>query len=184
MNPRLVILTLLLLLAAFAPARATQYFTLEAARALMFPGADTFEYHVVKFTGEQKAAIEKTCGERLKNLGNRVWVARRAGELLGLFVLDHVLGKHELIDYAVALTPDGRVKQVEVLNYRESHGHEIRRDSWRRQFAGKDATAPLRLNQDIDNLSGATISCRNVADGIKRVLASFEPAFRSLLTVK
>jgi Na+-translocating ferredoxin:NAD+ oxidoreductase RnfG subunit len=85
-----------------------------------------------------------------------------------------VLGKHEIIDYTVALTPEGKVLAIEILEYRESYGYEIRGAKWRQQFVGKGAANSLRLNKDIYNISGATMSCRHVTEGIRRVLATFD----------
>ena len=96
----------------------------------------------------------------------------------GHFVVDEVLGKHEFITYAVGLNPDGTVRQIEIMDYRESYGHQIRDAEWRRQFSGKSAAAPLKLERDIRNISGATLSCRHITDGIKRVLATHDIALR------
>ncbi len=85
-----------------------------------------------------------------------------------------MLGKHELITYAVALDAQGRVRGIEVLEYRESHGGQVRDAKWRAQFAGKSVADPLQLDRDIRNISGATLSCRHVTDGVKRVLAMYE----------
>jgi Na+-translocating ferredoxin:NAD+ oxidoreductase RnfG subunit len=92
-----------------------------------------------------------------------------------------VLGKHEAIEYAVAVSPEGTALQVEILEYREHYGGEIRNAKWRDQFKGKTAGAKLKLNDDIYNISGATISCRNVTDGVRRVLATFELVVRPRL---
>jgi Na+-transporting NADH:ubiquinone oxidoreductase subunit NqrC len=70
------------------------------------------------------------------------------------------------------------VRGIEILEYRESYGHEIRNDAWRRQFAGKSAADPLRLEQDIRNISGATLSCRHVTDGVRRLLALHDIALK------
>ena len=35
----------------------------------------------------------------------QLWLARQGTNLLGVLVLDHVFGKHEVIDYAVAAMP-------------------------------------------------------------------------------
>jgi hypothetical protein len=52
-------------------------------------------------------------------------------------------------------------------------------DLWlRKQFAGKTAAAPLKLERDIRNISGATLSCRHIADGVKRVLATRDVALK------
>jgi Na+-transporting NADH:ubiquinone oxidoreductase subunit NqrC len=66
---------------------------------------------------------------------------------------------------------DGVVRGVEILDYRESHGGEVRDPRWLAQFTGKRGDAPLRLEQDIQNISGATLSCRHVTDGVRRLVA-------------
>ena len=48
----------------------------------------------------------------------------------------------------------------------------------RAQFVGKNVSAPLKLSQDIKNISGATLSCRHITDGVKRILATYEIALK------
>lgn len=153
---------------------AERYLTTTQARKLCFPQADRFEEQVLRFSAAQIKQIKHASGVDVPNDGNRVLYAWKGPDLLGVLFIDHVLGKHEIIDYAVALSPEGKVLQVEILEYRESYGGEIRSPKWRDQFAGKDKTSKLRLNDDIYNISGATMSCRHVTDGIKRVVATFD----------
>ncbi|MGE5639901.1 MAG: FMN-binding protein [Clostridia bacterium] len=141
------------LLCAAAPAHATQYLTVEQAQRTLFPEAQSFS--------------PETLGDR------RAWAALRAGERVGLVVLDEVIGKHELITYAVGIRADGAVRGVEILDYREPRGGEVRDPRWRAQFEGKRASSPLRLEEDIQNISGATLSCRHVTEGVKRLLALY-----------
>ena len=148
-----------------APSFATTYVTLEQAQKLIFPGA-ALTPAAVALTPEQRKAIEKASDLRLRT-DPKVW--RVAGG--GWFIVDEVLGKHEFITYAVGLDAGGAVKQVEIMEYRESYGGEVRDAKWRAQFTGKTAQAPLRLDQDIKNISGATLSSRHVTEGVRRVLA-------------
>ena len=161
-------------MASTAPAWAERYLTVHEALKLCFPTADYTREEVLRFTGDDVAQIKRASGVRVPNEGNRVHYAYAGEELLGVLFIDHVLGKHEIIDYAVALSPEGKVRQVEILEYRESYGGEIRGAKWRKQFVGKGNGAPLRLNSDVYNISGATMSCRHVTEGIKRVLATFD----------
>ena len=92
-------------------------------------------------------------------------------ELLGSFFVDAVIGKHEYIGYTLALDAAGRVLRVDILYYRETHGWEIRNERWRVQFVGKTASDPVEVNRDIANISGATLSCHHVTDGVRRLLA-------------
>jgi Na+-transporting NADH:ubiquinone oxidoreductase subunit NqrC len=47
----------------------------------------------------------------------------------------------------------------------------VRDPRWRAQFKGKRSGAPLRLDDDIQNVSGATLSCRHITDGVRRLVA-------------
>jgi Na+-translocating ferredoxin:NAD+ oxidoreductase RnfG subunit len=160
---------------------AERYLTVFEAQKLCFPQADRFEERLIRYTPDQSKVIEKKSGVKVRNLGNRIRIAWQGTHALGVLIVDQVLGKHQFIDYVVAVSPEGKVRQVEILEYRESYGAEIRGAKWRRQFNGKTAASKLRLNDDIYNVSGATISCRNVTEGVRRVLATFELVVRPQL---
>jgi hypothetical protein len=149
---------------------AADYLSAEQAAKLMFPQADRFESREVVLDAQALQQLD-AAGVRARSARWPVRVAQRGSKVLGYVVVDDVIGKFELITYAVGLTTAGAIQQVEVLSYRESHGHEIRLPAWRRQFAGKTAAAPLRVGDDIANLSGATLSCTHLTDGVRRIVA-------------
>ena len=153
-----------------APAFAVDYLTADQAAKLMFPDADRFEARQVTLDAQQMQQLDAR-GIRKRSAKWFVRVAERGGKPLGYVVVDEVIGKFELITYAVAIGLDGTVMQVEVLSYRESHGYEIRMPGWRRQFVGKTSASPMRIGEDISNIGGATLSCNHVTDGVKRVVA-------------
>ena len=157
---------------------AAQYLNVEQAQASVFPEARDFVPLPVKLSGEQARMIERLSGVRVRSNEQRVWEARAQGQLLGWFLVDEVYGKHELITYAVGIGLAGEVRHIEVMDYRESYGYEIRNPAWRRQFAGKHRGDPLQLDQDIKNITGATLSCRHIAEGVKRLLALHEVVLR------
>jgi len=177
----LVLAVLALFCSAGNRVLAERYLSLPEAQKVCFPQADRFEAQTVRPTPEEARAIEQKSGVKVRERENRIWLARKGTNLLGVFVLDHVFGKHDVIDYAVAVSPEGKVLQVEILEYREHYGGEIRAAKWLEQFKGKSASAKLKLNDDIYNISGATISCRNVTDGVRRVLVTFELVVRPRL---
>ena len=165
-------------LLAAAPAFAVQYMTTEAAQKLMFPEATAFAAQPVKLDEAQKRMVEKAARVRMRYPEQPVWQAMAGGKPVGWFVLDEVYGKHEFITYAVALDMSGAVRGVEILDYRETHGREVRNPKWRAQFNGKTHGAPLRLDEDIQNISGATLSCKHISEGVRRVLAIHEAALK------
>jgi Na+-translocating ferredoxin:NAD+ oxidoreductase RnfG subunit len=150
------------------PAFATVYLSVEEAQALMFPGA-TFTADFRNLTDEQAKAIEKDAGVNVRNRAVKAWRASSGG----WFIADEVVGKHEFIIFAVALDAEGAVKGVEILEYREAYGDQVRTAGWRAQFQGKRHGAKLKLTDDIQNISGATLSCLHVTDGVKRLLSTY-----------
>ena len=157
--------------AACAPAFATQYLTVEQAQRLMFPEATGFRPHDVALTMAQMQQIEKLAGLPARSVNWRVFAAMKGDAEIGFVVLDDVIGKFELISYAVGLNVDATVRQVEILTYRESHGAEIKNPAWRKQFIGKNAQAGIAIGDGIANISGATLSCTHVTDGVRRIAA-------------
>ena len=78
----------------------------------------------------------------------------------------------------MALDPGGRVLRVDILQYRESYGGEVRGASWLAQFVGKSRGSSLEFNKDIRNISGATLSSMHITEGVKRVLATYGGGIR------
>lgn len=166
-------------LVAASPGYAVQYLTVQQAQQLMFADAKEFVSAPLKLSKEQSAEIERLSGVSVRVPDQPVWAVRADGKNLGWFIVDEVIGKHELITYAVALNADGSVRQIEVLEYRETYGYEIRNPNWRRQFVGKRQGDTLKLEQDIRNITGATLSCRHITEGVKRLLATHQVALRA-----
>ena len=174
LNPWLVPVALCAPLQAFA----VQYLTVDAAQQLMFPAATEFKPRNVLLTAAQREAIAKASSTTVRVAEVKCWEARNAQGVLGLVLVDEVIGKHEFITYAVALKPDGSVAQVEILDYRETYGGQIRQPAWRAQFVGKTAADAVKVDKNIQNLAGATLSSVHVADGIRRLLATHDLALR------
>jgi thiamine biosynthesis lipoprotein len=70
----------------------------------------------------------------------------------------------------VHVRPDGEVGRVLVMVYRESRGDGVRRQRFLKQFVGRDVDDPLRLNRDVVNVTGATLSSRAMTAGVRKAL--------------
>ena len=154
-------------LAAAPSAQAMVYLSVAQAQELMFPG-QTLMPAPLPLSPEDTAAVQRETGTRYFAGALRAWKGAD-----GYFFTDAVIGKHDLISYAVALTLEGKVRQVEILEYREAYGGEVRNAAWRSQFIGRAHGDPVQLGRDIRNISGATLSCQHVTDGIRRLLAVY-----------
>lgn len=165
--------------AAAAPqSYAALYLSLEQAQGLIFSQADEFVAKAVALTPDQTQRIEQLSGVKARIGKHQVWQAKAAGKPIGWFIIDQVLGKHEMITYAVGITPEGAVRQFQVLEYKEAYGYQVRELKWRDQFVGKTVTSPLAVGVDIVNISGGTMSSNHVTEGIKRLLALHQIVLR------
>lgn len=85
-----------------------------------------------------------------------------------------MLGKWGPIHYALAVNPDGRIHKAVVLDYEEIRGKNVAKSRFLRQYEGKSTKDPVMLRQDIDGITGATISSRSMTDGVRKLLHIFE----------
>jgi Na+-translocating ferredoxin:NAD+ oxidoreductase RnfG subunit len=152
---------------------ATVYLEIEEARKLLLPQAASFQPWPIALDAQALATIAQATQTRVPTgYAPTVWVGLDAqGARVGFVLADHVIGRYEWIDYAAGYGADGTLTQVEVLAYRESHGAEIRNLAWRRQFSGRKGPAQMRFNEEIRNISGATLSCQHVTEGVQRLSA-------------
>src|SRR3954462_8112014 len=132
------------------PASATTYLTVEQAQQAIFPATS--------FSAAGPGVFRASNG--------------------GYVIIDRVIGKHEYIRFAVGINANGTIRQIEILEYSESYGYEVREADWRAQFVGKSATAALQLNADIRNISGATLSSRHLTEGVKRIMMMYQSSLK------
>jgi FMN-binding domain len=152
-------------LIAPAVAHARIYVGVEEARQRLFPG-EKLTPNPVALTEAQRDTMRDRSSVREPFRGERVWKTAKGD----WFIVDEVVGKHEMVKYALAINADGTIRGIEIMEYVESYGYEVGKASWRNQFVGKTGEATLKLNKDIRNISGATLSCKHLTDGVKRLM--------------
>jgi Na+-translocating ferredoxin:NAD+ oxidoreductase RnfG subunit len=146
------------------------YLTEEQALKLLFPKSPNIKAEELRLMPEQKARIQERIGWKFPEESFRAFKAETNGKVDGYAVIQETIGKHRPITYLVGVTPDGTVSDVEVLVYRESKGSEVRMKRFNSQYEGKTVLDPVRINKDIINITGATMSVRSVNAGVKRAL--------------
>ena len=164
-------------LASVAPVQvvvAAEYLSIEGAQKGLFPQADHFNEMVLSLSPEQRERVAALAGSQPPHRSLRAWRALKGDELLGFLFVDEVIGKEDFITYAVGIDAHGRLTAPEVLAYRESHGGEIRNAAWRQQFAGREGLGQVRVQTDIKNIAGATLSCQHVTEGVRWLMALWQ----------
>ena len=150
------------------------YLTPEDAAELMFPESDHIRSEVIIITENQKQLIEERIGWHFPETTFDCFIGETKGKVDGWAFIQHTIGKHKPMTYMVGVDDQGEVFGIEVLVYRESRGSEVRKKRFNYQYEGKTAYDPIRINRDIINISGATMSVRSMSAGVKRVLVLAE----------
>jgi Na+-translocating ferredoxin:NAD+ oxidoreductase RnfG subunit len=150
-------------------AHAEIYMSEEQAAKSIFPNM-TFKKTELKLDKDAVDSVERACGETVRSPDLKIY--RDADK--NLVFIDQVLGKHEFITYAVGIESSGKVRGIEILEYRETYGSQVRGEDWTKQFVGKTSLSPLKLNNDIKGISGATLSSAHVTAGVRRLLHTYE----------
>jgi Na+-translocating ferredoxin:NAD+ oxidoreductase RnfG subunit len=158
---------------------AADYQSAEQAQRALFPQALKFESLPLALDAGQQRAIAALAGVQPRHGTLRVFRAMAGQQLLGHVFVDEVIGRQDLITYAVGIDVTGKLTPVEILAYRESHGGEIRNPKWRAQFAGRDDLARLRFQSDIRNIAGATLSCQHVTQGVRWLMSLWQTTLQS-----
>ena len=149
---------------------AEVYLTEEEALKLMFPKSDRIKKDLLRVSADKKIVIEERIGWKFPENDFEVFIGETGAKIDGYALVQNTIGKHKPMTYMVGVDNTGHVLNVELLVFRESRGSEVRTKRFNVQYEGKTVLDPVRLNKDIINISGATMSVRSMTAGIKRVL--------------
>ena len=152
---------------------AETYFTQEEVQKALFPSATHFEPLQLSFDKNTISKIEDSSPTSTP-IPSKIWQVFEKDKAVGYVVIDKVLGRHEFITYAVSLNMNGVVEGLEIIEYLESYGHQVRNEKWRAQFTGKKQGDLLKLTKDVQNISGATLSSKHITEGVRRIVALYE----------
>lgn len=137
---------------------------------IMFPKSERVRKEIIKLTPDKKSQIEERIGWKFPEESFEIYIGETGAHIDGYALVQNTIGKHKPMTYMVGVDNKGRVSDIELLVFRESRGSEIRQKRFNTQYEGKTVLDPVRINKDIINISGATMSVRSMSAGIKRVL--------------
>jgi FMN-binding domain len=149
---------------------AEVFLTEEDAVKLMFPKSERIKKELLRVPTDKKMTVEERIGWKFPEDAFDVYIGETGTQIDGYALVQHTIGKHKPMTYMVGVDARGRVSNVELLVFREARGSEVRTKRFNVQYEGKTVLDPVRINKDIINISGATMSVRSMTAGIKRVL--------------
>ncbi len=143
------------------------YKTADQFLAQAFP-TGTSQQNALWITGDLRERTADVLGHQPTALRVRYWRnddEDSTSNKRTAWILDEI-GKELPITIGVVVDASG-IERVEILEFRESRGGEVRHDFFTQQFFGVRLNRDSRLDQSIDNITGATLSVR----AVKRVAA-------------
>lgn len=149
---------------------AEVFLTEEEAVKLMFPKSERVKKDLLRVPMDKKVAIQERIGWKFPEDSFDVYIGETGTRIDGYALVQNTIGKHKPMTYMVGVDDTGRVLNVELLVFREARGSEVRTKRFNVQYEGKTVLDPVRINKDIINISGATMSVRSISAGVKRAL--------------
>lgn len=111
----------------------------------------------VWLTGEKGKIAKEILDHKPKALRSRYW--QQNGR--SAWVLDEI-GKEQPITVGIVVN-NNQIESIQILEYREDRGEEVRFSSFTQQFPGLFLSNNKQLSGSIDNITGATLSVRAVS---------------------
>lgn len=149
---------------------AEVFMTEEDAVRIILVGSERVRKDVIRLSQEKKDAIEQRIGWKFPEESFELYIGETGDRIDGYAMVHNTIGKHKHMTYMVGVDNRGACTDVELLVFREAKGSEVRRKRFNAQYEGKTVSDPIRINKDIINITGATMSVRSISAGVKRVL--------------
>lgn len=111
---------------------------------------------VLNLSGETKERAKRIMAHSYKESRVRHWTQGNRS----VWILEEI-GKTQPITTGF-IVDGGRIKSVEILIYRESHGWEVSKPFFTAQFANASLKSGDQLSNEVKNVAGATLSVRAV----------------------
>ena len=129
---------------------------------------------MVEIWGDQTSlknfSVPDSSTEKFEKIGVfGIFKIKLANKNAGYVILAKARSKFEDFEYAVYYDQNKTIMAVRVILYREDYGGEIGSKRWLKQFVGKTAQSPIEIDEDIQGISGATISYRAITFGVKDI---------------
>ena len=147
-----------------------EFMTEEQALKTVMPKSQQVRKELIRLTSEKKELIEQRIGWKFPEDSFELYIGQTGDKIDGYAMVHNTIGKYKPMTYMVGVDAKGTCTDVELLVFRDAKGSEVRTKRFNAQYDGKTVTDPIRINKDIINISGATMSVRSMSAGVKRVL--------------
>jgi hypothetical protein len=147
-----------------------EFMTEEEALKILLPKSQRVRKELLRLSKEKKEEIEHRIGWKFPEESFELYIGETGDKIDGYAMIHNTIGKYKHMTYMVGVDAKGACTDVELLVFRDAKGNEVGKKRFNSQYDGKTVSDPIRINKDIINISGATMSVRSMSAGVKRVL--------------
>jgi hypothetical protein len=147
-----------------------EFMTEDEAVKNVLPKSQRIRKEMIRLTQDTKSLVEQRIGWKFPEESFELYIGETGDKVDGYAMMHHTIGKYKPMTYMVGVDPTGSCTDVELLVFRDAKGSEVGKKRFNSQYDGKTVSDPIRINKDIINISGATMSVRSMSAGVKRVL--------------
>lgn len=141
----------------------------EEAIKNIFSDDISIEMEVFNIPSQLKLKVEKEVKQRFFEDKLYIWKITKDSKVLGFAILDNVYGKSMPITFLVIFDNNLNIMNSSIIKYREPYGGAVKNEEWNSQFKGKNAESGFDVGDEINGISGATISVNSVSKGIRKL---------------
>ena len=169
--------TIAILLFLTASSSSELLMTRDEALERAFPGNTGYEKIDIILNDSQVEEIEELSRSKLDSKIYIFYEFADDYQTLGYAVLDtHLLRtKSETVMFVIG--PDGRLINTEILAFFEPTEY-MQSEKWLDIFKNKKLDSELRIDRDIPNITGATITSHAFTESVRKVLAIYQVAVK------
>ncbi|SPP63365.1 FMN-binding protein [Nitrospira lenta] len=147
-----------------------EFMTEEEAVKTILPKSHRIHKELIRLTPDKKELIEQRIGWKFPEESFELYIGETGDKIDGYAMIHNTIGKYKHMTYMVGVDSKGACTDVELLVFRDARGSEVGKKRFNAQYDGRTVSDPIRINKDIINISGATMSVRSMSAGVKRVL--------------
>ena len=135
----------------------------------LFPDLISNNHSVYKIEKIAKKNIQNIVKQKFFRNEVNLWQILDQDSLKYFAILDNVIGKTMPISFLAIYNHKGEVYDISIIKYREPYGGEIRSKSWLQQFKAYTDNSNYKIGDNIDGISGATLSVNSVSKGMHKL---------------
>ena len=129
--------------------------------------------YTYEITNEIRKKVQKATKQSFYREKLYYWNISKKDTTIAYAFLDNVKGKSMPITFLVIMNKEGKIINTTVIKYREAYGGQVGQKNWLAQFNNYNNNSNYTIGDDIDGITGATISVNSLSKGIQKITVLF-----------